>query len=36
MLPRSAQPHPLADINKVFTAVHHGELQGRTVLVPAA
>jgi 6-hydroxycyclohex-1-ene-1-carbonyl-CoA dehydrogenase len=30
------EQHPLADINKVFTAVHHGELQRRAVLVPAA
>ena len=30
------EQHPLADINKVFTAVHHGELQRRAVLVPTA
>jgi 6-hydroxycyclohex-1-ene-1-carbonyl-CoA dehydrogenase len=30
------EQHPLNDINKVFNAVHHGELQRRAVLVPAA
>lgn len=30
------EQHPLADINKIFTAVHHGELQRRAVLVPTA
>ena len=27
--------HPLADINRVFEAVHHGEIKRRAVLVPA-
>jgi 6-hydroxycyclohex-1-ene-1-carbonyl-CoA dehydrogenase len=30
------EKHPLNDINKVFEAVHHGELKRRAVLVPAA
>ena len=30
------EQHPLADINNIFTAVHHGELQRRAVLVPSA
>ena len=33
---RFVEQHPLADVNKVFAAVHHGELQRRAVLVPAA
>ena len=28
--------HPLPDINRVFAAVHHGELKRRAILVPAA
>jgi 6-hydroxycyclohex-1-ene-1-carbonyl-CoA dehydrogenase len=30
------EKHPLNDINKVFEAVHHGEIKRRAVLVPAA
>jgi 6-hydroxycyclohex-1-ene-1-carbonyl-CoA dehydrogenase len=29
------EQHPLNDINRVFAAVHHGELKRRAVLVPA-
>ena len=29
------EPHPLADINRVFAAVHHREIKKRAVLVPA-
>jgi 6-hydroxycyclohex-1-ene-1-carbonyl-CoA dehydrogenase len=30
------EKHPLNEINKVFEAVHHGEIKRRAVLVPAA
>jgi 6-hydroxycyclohex-1-ene-1-carbonyl-CoA dehydrogenase len=30
------EQHPLQDINRVFEAVHHGELKRRAVLVPSA
>ncbi len=30
------EKHPLPDINRVFEAVHHGELKRRAILVPAA
>jgi 6-hydroxycyclohex-1-ene-1-carbonyl-CoA dehydrogenase len=30
------EQHPLSDINRVFEAVHHGELKRRAILVPAA
>ena len=29
------ETHPLADINRVFAAVHHREIKRRAVLVPA-
>ena len=29
------ETHPLADINRVFDAVHHRTIQRRAVLVPA-
>jgi len=29
------EKHPLADINRVFEAVHHGELKRRAILVPS-
>ncbi len=29
------EPHPLDDINRVFTAVHHRDIKRRAVLVPA-
>lgn len=33
---RFIEKHPLADINRVFAAVHAGEIKRRAVLVPAA
>jgi 6-hydroxycyclohex-1-ene-1-carbonyl-CoA dehydrogenase len=30
------EKHPLKDINRIFEAVHHGELKRRAILVPAA
>ncbi len=30
------EQHPLSDINRIFEAVHHGELKRRAVLVPSA
>jgi D-arabinose 1-dehydrogenase-like Zn-dependent alcohol dehydrogenase len=28
------EPHPLADINQVFEAVHHRQIKRRAVLIP--
>jgi 6-hydroxycyclohex-1-ene-1-carbonyl-CoA dehydrogenase len=30
------EKHPLKEINRIFEAVHHGELKRRAILVPAA